>query len=298
MPLPPYLRIVRTLLEKLNYHLSPDPEAASEPLDPVRVTEAAKLLRTLPVTGETGRGYLELHLPRLARTLALAPPPAATGRALELGCYMQITPFLERFCGYRQVRGAYLGRPGETDRRRVALPGGAFECDVDLFDAERDRFPYPDGHFDLVLATEIVEHMIYDPMHLLVESRRVLADGGTLLITTPNAGGLSVVAKALAGDKNSQVYSMYQRPGPGKPAETGHVREYTVAEMRKLVQAAGFEPAILFTTPIGEFAVYRPLLQFLRENGYPTEDRGEQIFCLAVKHENLPVDRYPEFLYT
>jgi len=65
---------------------------------------------------------------------------------------------------------------------------------VDHFDAERDPFPYEGGHFDLVIAGEILEHMIYDPMHLLLESRRVLREGGTLLITTPNVASITSVA--------------------------------------------------------------------------------------------------------
>jgi hypothetical protein len=70
---------------------------------------------------------------------------------------MQITPLLQRLCGYREVRGAYYGSPGRVDRKTMQFPDGEFVCEVDHFDAERDPFPYPDGHFDLV-AGEIIEH--------------------------------------------------------------------------------------------------------------------------------------------
>jgi hypothetical protein len=54
----------------------------------------------------------------------------------------------------------------------------------------------------------------------------------------------------------------------------------------------------LFTTFIPEYASHLPLLRFLEENGFDPENRGEQSWCLAVKREALPVDRYPFFLYS
>ncbi len=71
-----------------------------------------------------------------------------------------------------EVRGAYFGPLGRTDRKNPA-PSGAkggyrevFHCFVDLsFDAEKDRYPYPDGQLRTVLAREIFEHLLHDPMH-------------------------------------------------------------------------------------------------------------------------------------
>jgi SAM-dependent methyltransferase len=293
---PAHLRALRAVLRRLNYHLSAVPVAA-EPFDPQRLKSAEDALRDMPMPDEGGRQYLLKHVPRLARTLALVPPPAQTGRVLELGCYMQITPLLDRLCGYREVRGAYFGPSGKTDHKTMHFPDRDFECDIDHFDAERDPFPYPDQHFDLVIAGEIIEHMTRDPMHLLVESRRVLADGGTLIITTPNVGSITSVAKTLDGRDNPQIFFLYGRPDRPEPPEIGHVREYTVHELGEAVKSAGFEVRQLFTTFIDEFATHRPLLSLLRENGYPTENRGEQSWCVAVKRSGLPIDRYPWFIY-
>jgi SAM-dependent methyltransferase len=293
------LRVVRHLLQRLNYHLgSMRADLFTEPFDPVLLGAAEKALREMPMPDEGGRQYLAKHIPRLARTLALVPPPRTTGRVLELGCYMQITPLLERLCGYREVRGAYYGPPGKIDHKIMQFPDGDFECEVDHFDAERDRFPYPDEHFDLVIAGEIIEHMTRDPMHLLLESRRVLRDGGSLLITTPNVGSITSVAKTLDGRDNPQIFFLYGRPNGDEPAEIGHVREYTAHELGEIVKAAGFEVLRLFTTFIDEFATHRPLLKLLEDNGYPTEDRGEQSWCVAVKRKELPVDRFPWFVYS
>lgn len=265
--------------------------------DPKRLKQAEEALRSLPVPDAGARAYLNKHIPRLARTLALVPPPGPTGRVLELGCYMQITPLLQRLCGYREVRGGYYGEPGKTDQKTMLFPDGEFQCFVDHFNAERDPFPYPDGHFDLVVAGEIIEHLIADPMYMLMESRRVLHEGGFLLVTTPNVGSVTSVAKTLDGRDNPQIYFLYNRPVAGAETEIGHVREYTNYELGEAVKAAGFEIKQLFTTFIEEFASHLPLLKFLKENGYDVENRGEQSWCLAVKRSSLPVNRYPFFIY-
>ncbi len=292
--LPVHLGFIRNLLRRLNYHLQPAaPGPPPEPFNPQLLATAEAALRALPMPHEDARAYLAKHIPRLARTLALIPKSGPGGSILELGCYMQITPLLQQLCGYQEVRGAYFGPPGRIDHKVM----GDFSCDVDHFNAERDPFPYPEGHFDVVLAGEIIEHMIYDPMHLLLEARRVLREGGHLLVTTPNVGSITSAAKALDGRDNPQIFFLYERPAPGQEPDIGHVREYTAHEIGAAVVAAGFEIVSLFTTHIAEFASHLPLLQFLAENGYSTEHRGEQTWCLAVKREALPVDRFPWFIY-
>jgi SAM-dependent methyltransferase len=293
LPLP--LRVVRYLLRNLNYRLSAGRPA--EPFDPEVLKSAEEALRQMPTPDANARTYLDKHIPRLARTLALVPPPESTGRVLELGCYMQITPLLQRVCGYREVRGAYYGQAGRVDHKEIHFPDGDFTCEVDHFDAERDAFPYPDGHFDLVIAGEIIEHFIYDPMHMLLEARRVLREGGFLLVTTPNVGSIASVAKTLDGHDNPQIFFLYKRPSPDEEPEIGHMREYTAHELGEAVKAAGFEVTQLFTTFLDDFASHLPLLKLLEEHGYNTENRGEQTWCLARKRAQLPVDRYPWFLY-
>jgi len=270
------------------------PSAASS----AELETAVEQLRELDLPEGEIREYFNQHLPRLARTLTLVPRARTSGRILELGCYMQITPFLQRWRGYSDVRGAYYGAPGRTDRRTASVHGEQIEVPVDLFDAERDRYPYNDGSFETVLACELIEHLRQDPMHLLLECHRILEDGGRLIVTTPNIASLTSVARALHGYGNPQIFSAYQRQGLDAPGESPHVREYTAFELRTVVEAGGLEIEELFTEPIAGLEIHRPMRNFLEQNGYNTSMRGEQMYCVAVKRPDLPVTRYPKFLYS
>jgi len=52
--------------------------------------------------------------------------------------------------------------------------------------------PTPDGSFDVVWASEVIEH-VADTARWLSEVRRVLVPGGRLLLTTPNHGRLKLL---------------------------------------------------------------------------------------------------------
>ena len=169
-------------MRRLVSHLPPPRLLADSHPPAVRFDEAVAFLRSLDAGGvdtgvdnpEAARSYLETHLRRLARTLDITPPPGNTRRALELGAYMQITPALACLLGYEEVRGGYLGPSDRNPVRKTASIGQkrVFTCDIDLFDAEKDPFPYPDSYFDVVLACEILEHLRFDPIHMLLDLRQ------------------------------------------------------------------------------------------------------------------------------
>jgi SAM-dependent methyltransferase len=264
-----------------------------------RYDEIAAFVRSMDQPDEGARGYLEIHIPRIARTLGLVPDPRSSGRVLEMGAYMQMTPALQCVLGYKEVRGAYFGPIGRTDEKVITISGKeAFRCKVDLFDAEKDRYPYEGGRYETVLACEIFEHLIHDPMHMLLEMRRVLEEGGTLLLTTPNVASFTAVARALEQSGNPQLYSKFADPrGEFADTEIPHVREYTPKELREAVESAGFEVVNLFTEVIPGYGTDTWVKEFLERNGYSSAFRGEQMYVIARKRSALPIMRYPKFLY-
>lgn len=248
---------------------------------------------------EAARNYAATHLTRLEKTLALTPPGGPNDRILEMGVYLQITPSLKNRLGYGEVRGCYYGPAGHTDRRSVTSGGEEFSCDVDLFDAEKDPFPYPDSHFSTVLCCELLEHLTADPMHMMSEINRILKPGGHVLITTPNLGSLRAISGILQG-YHPGLFSAYIRPrGPGEEPDPRHNREYMAREVAMLLEDSGFEVTLIETGPF----LARPepeftwVAQLLAHYELPLGGlHGDGTYALGRK--TGPVrERYPGWLY-
>ncbi|MER7548030.1 methyltransferase domain-containing protein [Spirillospora sp. NPDC127506] len=85
--------------------------------------------------------------------------------------------------------------------------------------------PFPDDHFDAIIASEVLEH-IPDDMRAMRELLRVLRPGGRLAVTVPSWLP-ERVCWALSEDYHT---------APG-----GHVRIYTRAELEAKLKSVGFK---------------------------------------------------------
>lgn len=271
--------------------VEPEAEPSGEPpVPPAYIRSWAKT--------PADRAYTETHISRFERTLALIPPGGSKDRILEMGAYMQITPALRKL-GYGEVRGCYYGSLGKVDHKvAFSREGEKFCCEIDLFNAEKDAFPYPDEHFRTVLCCELIEHLAEDPMHMMSEVNRILKPGGHLVLTTPNITSLRALAAILTGH-HPGFFTTYLRPNPNGIEEARHNREYAPREIGKLLEAAGFETVRLET---GEFRdAHHPehlwLKHLLDRYWLSHEERGDGIFAVGKKQGPVR-DRYPSWLYT
>jgi glycosyltransferase involved in cell wall biosynthesis/SAM-dependent methyltransferase len=273
------------------------PEAQRPVLGAEKVAPAAVTVWTDPQP-DAG-GYVATHLSRFTRTLEITPRGTAGDRVLEMGAYLHITPGLRFTLGYGEVRGCYFGPAGKTETRTVVSGDGReFTCAIDLFDAERDVFPYPDGYFSTVLCCELIEHLPTDPMHMMVEINRVLKPGGHLVLTTPNIAGLRAIHAVLEG-YHPGFFPAYLLPETLAKGDSRHNREYTAREIHMLLNAAGFDVALLETGPFREQP--RPELlwveRLLEQLSLDTSLRGDGIYAVGRK-SGPPRERYPAWLYS
>ena len=96
--------------------------------------------------------------------------------------------------------------------------------------ADAVDLPFEDASFDVVYAGEIIEH-VGDPAAALREWGRVLKQGGTLILTTPNRNRLLARANRCEMIMNPE-----------------HVREYSLPELKSALRDQGFK--ILYVTGI------------------------------------------------
>lgn len=98
------------------------------------------------------------------------------------------------------------------------------------------RLPFPDGHFDKVILSEVLEHLEDDRAGLR-EVTRVVRPGGIIAITVPNANYPFLwdpINKTLEALFNTHISD-----GPLAGIWANHVRLYTPAQLRAVVEACG-----------------------------------------------------------
>jgi predicted SAM-dependent methyltransferase len=206
---------------------------------------------------DEGRRYIEMHHRRFLDTVDRIPN--GTGALLEIGAApFGMTLMMEARLDYA-IHVLNYGSPGDVQLvsarhdRHLVLPCAASNV-------ECDSLPYEDARFDVVVCAEVIEHLTFDPTHMLVELHRILKPEGCLVLTTPNALRLfyryDSTRRIMHGYNVHDSYSGY---GPyGR-----HNHEYTPAELRALVEGCGF---VVTTLDIYDV---EPRPQGRRDRAYP-----------------------------
>lgn len=237
--------------------------------------------------------YFTVHSRRFAETMAFVPSSGKSyARALELGSTALFQELLRTVFGYEEVHGTHYQAeaPEKSYFREFSVLSDRKWYRTHNVNFEEQALPFEDGYFDLVLCCEVIEHMERDPMYLMSEINRVLAPGGKLLLTTPNSASGRIVWAVLNGFR-PHFFMQYSRDG----SLYRHNYEYDVHAIRVLVESAGFSVNDLTTIDTFERPVPEAL-ELLSQKGFPTVDRGDNIYCRA--HKVGPVSqRYPEPIY-
>ena len=162
------------------------------------------------------------------------------GRILELvRAQLPCEAFLDAGCG----DGRYLAALApELPKRRAGcdlseriLETARQRVDADFRQANLEALPFDDDEFDLVLCSQVIEHVL-DPDLALAELGRVLRPGGTLVISTDNAR--NVVTKTINAPRAAAVAVLRLRGARGRIESPATA--YTRSTFRALLGRAGF----------------------------------------------------------
>lgn len=87
------------------------------------------------------------------------------------------------------------------------------------------------GHFDLVISSDVIEHM-YRPSALLEASAALLKPGGQILLGTPYHGYLKNLVLAATGKMDAHFSALH---------DGGHIKFFSVDTLSQLLQNHGFK---------------------------------------------------------
>lgn len=166
---------------------------------------------------------------QLQEIIAQFSPFRQHNRLLDVGCGSGVLLEAARAAGW-EAEGLEVSLPAVEHVREMGFK---------VFHGELSEARYPAAHFDVVTASEILEH-VPDPRPLVAEAARILRPGGLFWATTPHSRGAS--ARVL-GTKWSVV----------SPPE--HLHLFSRRGMRYLLSTAGFSHPRILTHGVNPFEI-------------------------------------------
>ncbi len=196
---------------------SPVPSPLSDDASPVDYTQ---LLAEIGIPQHSRQGSYEVLLELIAD---LAP-----GRALDAPCGPGLLSEALRRLGHDVTAGDLF--PGGFEPE--GIPFFAMNLDAAL--------PFADGDFDLVVCGDGIEHL-ENPFALFREFTRILADGGTLVVATPNYLNLERRLKFLWSGSITKPLTRSKASAGHDPHGHGHINPLTLIRMAYIAETNGLE---------------------------------------------------------
>ena len=123
-----------------------------------------------------------------------------------------------------------------VDKEGIALLNELGEWEFKKVEAEKN-LPFADNSFDMVFHQDVVEH-VKKPYLFLSEQHRVLKEGGTLILGTPNIFRPSNVVKLLIG----KLFFPLNIGGFNEEiGEAFHMQEFNEFQLKNLLEEVGFK---------------------------------------------------------
>ena len=168
---------------------------------------------------------------RYIDTMLLIERLKVKGRLLDIGTTPGHLAIILRQYGF-DVKGL------DYDPARMKRFFKRHELEVKQCDLEKDKIPYKDNSFDVVLFTEVIEHLYTNQIDLLKEIYRIIDKNGVIILSTNHIGAITKLEYLLN----------YPTPNLVKAQKTfetigsrGHVRFYSKSDLVGMLEYAGFK---------------------------------------------------------
>ncbi len=193
---------------------------------------------------------------------------------------------LGHICRGRNVIG--YGVDISLDTLRYGLKKFSFQENFLLIQANAESLPFGEDIFDIVMCSEVVEHLL-DVNKFLSDSHRILKQGGFLFITTPSRWNyVSLIGKAVPFFLKKSLRRLVYWDYPYNPQKliitrSGrkgvHFREFLPGELKKLLEKTNF-------------GIEKTLYGFLRVPICPLFDRFPLLLRLWDRFDSL-IGKFP-----
>lgn len=187
-----------------------------------------------PIPDEILRRFytqVDLEYPEWANTYGNYNPPVAlldalstfdrNLRVLEIGAGGGFLLKVLRERGFRNLAGSDITVSAIEEMSR--RDGG-----LTVVAADAESLPFRDGSFDMVISSDVIEHLVRTDNHI-DDVYRVLAPGGKYMLKTPNR---------LPAELYYRLRGLYDY-------HIWHPSMFTAGEIRKRLESAGFDVAFL-----------------------------------------------------
>lgn len=253
-------------------------------------------------TIEYTKNYLNDALIRFFYTLSLLPDLKNGSKLLEVGSnpYLQ-TILLQKLFSYDITQTNFFDFDVYSKRvdkfsQVISNPdfNESYKFESVLYNLESIPHPIESNRFDIILFSEVLEHLVVDPLKVFSELKRILKNSGYLLITTPNAARLTNIATLLKG---GNIFDLYH---PENGIFGRHNREFTIDELKYILNQNGFK--IIFANTYDRYDYdqidiysvgyqgldkidYRKtdLIQKIQQIGGSTNNLGDNLYILCQK---------------
>ncbi|MCC7325667.1 MAG: methyltransferase domain-containing protein [Burkholderiales bacterium] len=158
-------------------------------------------------------------------------------------------------------------------------------------DIESERFPFEDGTISNVLFTEVLEHLFRDPAWTVFQISRVLKEGGSLFLTTPNACGYDCLVNLLNQTNPNGRAQFFEA------MESGHPHLWTPTECQLILAAHGLDIVEMTTVDYYEIPQSNAVRQFLAINSTRPDLNGQVIKIIAKKSRTCETVVYPNEIF-